>query len=150
MIVVLSLLNTVALQFVNHGCFAICLSLLLFSLLITSFCRTLITFVLMSLITKVFRVYILFLCCFAVSYHKYFPRTYLIYYSLKETVCYDVPPCGSCKIQYFWGMYRFHHQGEKMSYLGTALTVTSNCSNWSWCVVKQTNRLHLMSKNLWS
>jgi hypothetical protein len=32
---------------------------------------------------------------------------------MKNTVLWDVMPCGLCKNRRFGGNYRLHHQGEK-------------------------------------
>jgi hypothetical protein len=44
---------------------------------------------------------------------------------MKNSVFWDVMPCDSCKNRRFGGTYRLPHQGEKISELGTTLTVTS-------------------------
>jgi hypothetical protein len=31
---------------------------------------------------------------------------------MKNGVCLDITPCGSCKNRYFGGEYRLHHQGD--------------------------------------
>jgi hypothetical protein len=45
--------------------------------------------------------------------------------TVKNAVYWDVTPCGSCKNQYFRGIYSLHHQGARINVLGTILAVTS-------------------------
>jgi hypothetical protein len=47
---------------------------------------------------------------------------------IKNAVLWDMMPCGSCKNRCFGQTYRLHHQGEKISGLGTTLAVTRNWS----------------------
>jgi hypothetical protein len=44
---------------------------------------------------------------------------------LKNSVCWDVTPCDSCKSRRFGGTYRLHHHGEKNP--RTRNNVSSNC-----------------------
>jgi hypothetical protein len=44
----------------------------------------------------------------------------------KAAVFRDVTPYGSCKNRRFRGIYRLHHQGEKIHQARTNLAVTSN------------------------
>jgi hypothetical protein len=45
---------------------------------------------------------------------------------LKNTVFWDVAPCGSCKAPRLRGTYSLHHQGDKNSELGTTLVVVTS------------------------
>jgi hypothetical protein len=56
----------------------------------------------------------------------------------KNSVLWDVTPCGSCKNRRFGGTYHLHHQGDK-NRAKTMLALTGSCSmlrtkqiKWEW------------------
>jgi hypothetical protein len=48
--------------------------------------------------------------------------------TVKNVVCWDVSPCGSCSNQRFGGTYRLHLHGENNQRTKNTLAIASNCS----------------------
>jgi hypothetical protein len=46
--------------------------------------------------------------------------------TMNNAIFWTMTPCGFCKNRHFGGTYHPHHQGERISELGTMLAVTSN------------------------
>jgi hypothetical protein len=67
---------------------------------------------------------------------------------MKNVVFWDVTPCGSCKSRLFGGMYRPHHQNEKISEQGTALAVTSKWNTLYEPSFRGNYRLHHQGKGI--